>query len=234
MASCHSPCRRYAFRLTPSRTKPGSFGVDDGALVEAVARKLQTVVLELDEEEVLRQACGFVGDPPAAERGMHGEPLEPRDGIRLVFLRGSRTPRPVRRRPRSRIGRRCAARVGSARPRSSNASRSRRSGAGRGTGRRRRRRRARPANRRRPGRTPDRDHDGSDGAPRSAARPARRRRIDPPRVPSATPAKISMSPPIAARPIDSSRKIAPYGESDRRDEVGHERRVGGARARDDA
>src|SRR5205085_6880857 len=64
----------------------GPLRVRDRAHVERVARELEAVVAELEDQQALRLARGGVRDPPPAERRMHRERLEVRDPVPLARL----------------------------------------------------------------------------------------------------------------------------------------------------
>ena len=202
--STHSPWRQYAFRRTPSRTKPGPLGVADRPLVERVDLELEAV-----EAEVGHAGGAAVGARPRRRGGVRGSSggsrarRVGRSGC-ACSRRGSPSPRPARRRPRRRSGRSPPARAPSARsPRA--APRAWSHGGRTGTGRRPRASSARRGSRRRPGapggwrRSRSRGLDGFGlGLRLHETRP------------SATPLRISASP-SSIRPVTtSSSRNAPY------------------------
>ena len=64
--------------------EPRALRVPLRALVEAVDLQLDPMEAELADQVVLQQAGGVVGEPAAAEAGMHGEPAHVRDPAAAV------------------------------------------------------------------------------------------------------------------------------------------------------
>ena len=60
--------------------------MSDRAVVEPVAGELETVVAELEDQVPLEHPCRLVGDAATAESGMHGEPADVGDSVRLTQL----------------------------------------------------------------------------------------------------------------------------------------------------
>src|SRR6266498_615843 len=66
--------------------EPGALRVRDRALVERVALELEPMEAELEDQIPLEQPRGLVGDSPATETRVDGEPLDVGDPVVLAHL----------------------------------------------------------------------------------------------------------------------------------------------------